>query len=62
MDIEPVMPDDDSLDDERYIAERWERWKHEKRELNALRGDHPKMNSAEILQMLRDAREGRDED
>lgn len=26
MDIEPVTPDVDGQDDERYFAERWERW------------------------------------
>ena len=62
MEIEPVTPDDDSLDDERLFAERWERWKREKRELNALRGDHPKLDIVEILQMLRDACERGDED
>ena len=59
MDMEPVMPDDDSLEEERYFAERWERWKREKRELNALRGKWPQLSTDAILQMIRDGREER---
>ena|GEM_PF-5005481 len=59
MDIEPVTPDDESGDDERFFAEHWERWKREKRELNALRGDGPRLSTAEIIQMIRDGREER---
>ncbi|MDA2987781.1 MAG: hypothetical protein O2815_01755 [Actinomycetota bacterium] len=59
MEIEPVTPDDEGRDDERFFAERWERWKREKRELNALRGDGPRLSTAEIIQMIRDGREER---
>ena len=59
MEIEPVTPDDESTADERFFAERWERWKREKRELNALRGDAPRLSTAEIIQMIRDGREER---
>jgi hypothetical protein len=59
MEIEPVMPDDEGRDGERFFAERWERWKREKRELNALRGDGPRLSTAEIIQMIRDGREER---
>jgi hypothetical protein len=48
-----------SRDDERFFAERWERWKREKRELNALRGENPRLSTAEIVQMIRDGREER---
>lgn len=59
MDSEPVTPDDESAADERFFAERWERWKREKQELNALRGDGPRLSTAEILQMIHDGREER---
>lgn len=59
MEIEPVTPDDESAADERFFAERWERWKREKRHLNALPGDGPRLSTAEIIQMIRDGREER---
>ena len=43
---------------ERFFAERWERWRQEKRELNELLGDSPRPSVDEALRFLREGREG----
>jgi len=43
---------------ERFFAERWERWKQQKRELNELLGDNPRPSVDEPLRFLREGREG----
>jgi hypothetical protein len=53
-----VSKNGEGEDLERFFAERWERWKQDKRKLNELLGDGPRPSVDEALQILWEGREG----